>query len=179
MKKLVLVLIIIISLVGCSKSDSKKDKEQTKEEPIVVIDDNKPVDDITSEPIVDAEEPVVDEEPQTPVDGVEEEPVVGDKPVEEEDPVNGGPVIVGGTATLSWTAPFTRENGDTLHLYEISHFVITHHWYDVAEDVKVDYSVDTYTFTDLPVGIHEFEIRTVDTDNLTSQASETVSKTIK
>lgn len=153
LRNAVFVSLISLSIVGCKDNSGSSDNKEFTNPPVEEVT---PVEPVEGEPeIPEAEEPIADiEEP------VKEEPVTN-------------------FATLSWTAPFTRENGEKLHLYEIDYFVITHYWEDRVEEIKVaDYSADTYTFNNLPEGVHRFEIQTVDIDGLTSSPSDSVSKTI-
>ena len=83
------------------------------------------------------------------------------------------------TAVLSWSAPTTRVNGDSFELFEIEHYLITHVWGDMIEQVTSDYYSFSYTFHDLPSGLHEFDIVTVDIYGASSKKSETVSKLIE
>lgn len=172
MKHVTLILILMIAVVGCSKSSDKQDNPEFK-----------PIDVVEQQPIKD--EKPVEEEPKPEDDDVvdEQQPPQEQEPDEEvvkEDPIKKEPVVVDveDFATLSWNAPTTRVNGDTLHLYEIAHYIITHTWNDTVNEIQVDYMADTYTFNDLPAGVHEFVIRTVDIDSLVSRESESVSKTI-
>ena len=104
-------------------------------------------------------------------------------PVEQNNPPveqNNPPVEEIDTfAELSWIAPLTRVNGEKLHLYEIDYYIITRYWGENEEEIQVEYSADTDKFTDLSPGLHEFEIKTVDINGLTSVPSNRVSKTIE
>lgn len=106
-------------------------------------------------------------------------PQVEQPPIEYPPTPVEPPVEEPKTATLSWTAPTTRVNGTSFELYEIEHYTITHYSGDTVETVNVSYDLTEYTFNDLPIGMHEFDIVTVDIDGLVSARSETVSKVIK
>tara|TARA_R100000152_G_C6782307_1_gene219777 strand:- start:18649 stop:19053 length:405 start_codon:yes stop_codon:yes gene_type:complete len=76
------------------------------------------------------------------------------------------------TATFTWEAPTTRVNGDPLPATEIQGYEL--YVSPVGGEVQV-YEVQSSPFTpDLSPGEYEAAIRTVDTDGLYSQPSDTV-----
>lgn len=88
-----------------------------------------------------------------------------------------------GTATLSWLAPGTRENGVSLDMGEIDSYIVrygnTNEISEMANEVVVeDGQVMEYEIVGLGSGTWYFSIRAIDTNGLTSNWSEIVSKTI-
>lgn len=88
-----------------------------------------------------------------------------------------------GTAKLSWQAPLTRENGESLAMGEIDQYIVR---YDTQSNIEKmanqvvieDGQVMGFEVTGLEAGTWFFAIRTVDVDGLESQWSGIVSKTI-
>ncbi len=84
-------------------------------------------------------------------------------------------------ALLSWTAPMTRVNGESLSMGEIAGFEVV---YGVAPDALAqtlavgDASVEELLVDQLDAGTWYFAIRTLDTDGNRSQLSEVVNKQI-
>lgn len=137
------------------------------------------------------QEPAPSPEPQPEPDPAQEEgadpaqeqdPVQGQDPAEEQDP-NQQPEPVTGTASLSWQAPLTRANGESLSMGEIDSYVVR---YGTEEDVVAmqneviidDGQVMEFEIADLSEGIWYFAIQTVDVNGLASSWSGAVSKTI-
>ncbi len=84
-------------------------------------------------------------------------------------------------ALLSWTAPLTRENGESLAMGEIAGFEVVYG--TSAEDLNQslaigDASVDELLVDELAEGTWYFAIRTLDTDGRRSALSEVVYKQI-
>jgi peroxiredoxin len=86
--------------------------------------------------------------------------------------------IVDNKALLSWSAPFTRENGSKLELSEIGYYEINHRYESLVREYIIEYPNDEFEINDLENGEHYFKIKVVDTDGLKSEYSETVSKRI-
>ncbi|MDL0429697.1 PA14 domain-containing protein [Marinobacter sp. TBZ242] len=80
------------------------------------------------------------------------------------------------TVTLNWTAPGTRVDGSSISLSEISHYEINYGQStdSLDQEVRVEADDTSYTLEGLAQGTWYFTIRVVDTDGLTSQASDTV-----
>ncbi|MEN8130806.1 MAG: fibronectin type III domain-containing protein [Pseudomonadota bacterium] len=104
----------------------------------------------------------VDRKPITPTSPSVEEPV--------EEPVN-----------LSWTAPTTRTDGETLTLSELEGYRI---YYGTESDDLIplvdlnDSSITSYSITDLRPGIYYFAVTAYDYEGLESGFSEIASKEI-
>lgn len=86
------------------------------------------------------------------------------------------------TAALSWNAPMTRVNNDSIAMGELSGYIIRYGQdpANLTELVRID-SADTmeYTVTNLDNGTWYFSIQVEDVDGLVSAPSEPVSKTIQ
>lgn len=85
------------------------------------------------------------------------------------------------SATLTWIAPLTRQDGTALSLSEIEHYEID---YGQSPDelnlsVTVPGDSTSYTFDDLDSGTWYFTIQVIDSQGLTSSPSETVSKSVQ
>ncbi|BES71675.1 hypothetical protein RE428_26930 [Marinobacter nanhaiticus D15-8W] len=89
-------------------------------------------------------------------------------------------IVISGEATLSWTAPLTRQDGSALSLGEIDHYEINYGQAPEFLDLSVTVPGDTasYTFENLGIGTWYFTVEVVDTDGLSSPPSEVVSKTV-
>lgn len=83
--------------------------------------------------------------------------------------------------TLSWTAPLTRQDGSSLSLAEIDHYVIRYGQNQQAleQGVEVPGDATSYQFENLASGTWYFTIQVVDDKGLISAPSEVVSKTIQ
>lgn len=84
-------------------------------------------------------------------------------------------------ALLSWTAPLTRENGDSLAMGEIAGFEVVYGTSADTLDRSLaigDASVDELLVDELTQGTWYFGIRTLDTDGNRSRLSEVVYKQI-
>lgn len=84
-------------------------------------------------------------------------------------------------AMLSWTAPLTRENGDSLSMGEIAGFEVVYGTNEDTLDQSLaigDASVDELLVDELTEGTWYFAIRTLDTDGNPSRLSEVVNKQI-
>lgn len=85
------------------------------------------------------------------------------------------------TASLSWTAPATRVNGDGLKMGELKGYII-HYGQDPGDLSRTitinDASTMDYTVSNLSQGSWYFSIQVVDLNGLESAPSELVSKTI-
>lgn len=85
------------------------------------------------------------------------------------------------SALLSWTAPLTRENGDSLTMGEIAGFEVVYGTSADTLDRNLaigDASVDELLVDELGEGTWYFAIRTLDTDGNRSRLSEVVNKQI-
>ncbi|WP_228260689.1 fibronectin type III domain-containing protein [Marinobacter orientalis] len=101
------------------------------------------------------------------------EPTTTETTVEETIPANA--------ALLSWTAPLTRENGDSLAMGEIAGFEVVYGTSAEILDQNLaigDASVDELLVDELTEGTWYFAIRTLDTDGNRSRLSEVVHKQI-
>ncbi|MBK8970409.1 MAG: hypothetical protein IPM37_03140 [Hahellaceae bacterium] len=84
----------------------------------------------------------------------------------------------GSSATVEWTRPTKRLNGETLYESEIANYMV----YRLDKNgvtgaaAKVSKSLLTYTFSDLPSGTHYFVVTVVDTKGRESEFSKMVSK---
>ncbi len=84
-------------------------------------------------------------------------------------------------ALLSWTAPLTRENGDSLSMGEIAGFEVVYGTSAETLDHSLaigDASVDELLVDELAAGTWYFAIRTLDTDGNRSRLSDVVDKQI-
>ena len=96
-----------------------------------------------------------------------------DTTIEETVPANA--------ALLSWTAPLTRENGESLAMGEIAGFEVVYGTSAETLDQSLaigDASVDELLVDELAEGTWYFAIRTLDTDGNRSRLSEVVYKQI-
>lgn len=96
------------------------------------------------------------------------------------DPVQE-PAIPANAALLSWTAPLTRENGESLSMGEIAGFEVVYGTNPDNLDQSVaigDASVDELLVDELTAGTWYFAMRTLDTDGNRSRLSEIVYKQI-
>lgn len=101
------------------------------------------------------------------------EPPATETTPEETVPVNA--------ALLSWTAPLTRENGDSLAMGEIAGFEVVYGTSEESLDQSLaigDASIDELMVDELTEGTWYFAIRTLDTDGNRSRLSEVVYKQI-
>ncbi|MGF2736176.1 fibronectin type III domain-containing protein [Marinobacter sp. DUT-1] len=91
------------------------------------------------------------------------------------------PAIPADAALLSWTAPLTRENGESLSMGEIAGFEVVYGTNPDSLDQSLaigDASVDELLVDELTAGTWYFAIRTLDTDGNRSRLSEVVYKQI-
>ncbi|SFN29429.1 hypothetical protein SAMN04487961_2744 [Marinobacter pelagius] len=91
------------------------------------------------------------------------------------------PTIPANAALLSWTAPLTRENGESLSMGEIAGFEVVYGTNPDSLDQSLaigDASVDELLVDELTDGTWYFAIRTLDTDGNRSRLSEVVYKQI-
>ena len=91
------------------------------------------------------------------------------------------PTIPANAALLSWTAPLTRENGESLSMGEIAGFEVVYGTNPDSLDQSLaigDASVDELLVDELTAGTWYFAIRTLDTDGNRSRLSEVVYKQI-
>ncbi|MFK7733227.1 MAG: fibronectin type III domain-containing protein, partial [Pseudomonadales bacterium] len=91
------------------------------------------------------------------------------------------PAPVTGSASLSWSIPTKRENGESLALSEIASYEI----YVTAENagtsrtIRVDNRNQTkYTLSPLDSDKYFFSMVTIDSEGMYSELSQVVSKTI-
>ncbi|MGH1402856.1 MAG: hypothetical protein ACRBDL_01285 [Alphaproteobacteria bacterium] len=112
--------------------------------------------------------------PTEPISAPTPEPVPTMEPMPEPPP----PASEECDASLSWSAPYSRENGDNLELWEIGGYEI-HYYKDHIEngvniiDVNDSYQMD-HTISGLREGFYYFSIGTYDIDGLKSDLSEVV-----
>jgi len=100
------------------------------------------------------------------------------EPVTETTPEETVPA---NAALLSWTAPLTRENGESLAMGEIAGFEVVYGTSAETLDQSLaigDASVDELLVDELAEGTWYFAIRTLDTDGNRSSLSEVVYKQI-
>lgn len=108
----------------------------------------------------------------------------GSGPVTSEPPATDTTTestIPADTALLSWTAPLTRENGESLAMGEIAGFEVVYGTSAEALDQSIaigDASVDQLLVDALAAGTWHFAIRTLDIDGNRSQLSDVVYKQI-
>ncbi|AOY90092.1 hypothetical protein BKP64_00930 [Marinobacter salinus] len=91
------------------------------------------------------------------------------------------PALPANTAVLSWTAPLTRVNGDSLTMGEIAGFEVVYGTDPDALDNTLaigDASVEELLVDELTAGTWYFAMRTLDTDGNRSALSGTVNKQI-
>ncbi len=91
------------------------------------------------------------------------------------------PAIPANAALLSWTAPLTRENGESLSMGEIAGYEVVYGTSAENLDQSLaigDASVDELLVDELAEGTWYFAIRTLDTDGNRSRLSEVVYKQI-
>ena len=105
--------------------------------------------------------------------------------VDTTEPPTTSPVpeltIPADAAMLSWTAPLTRVNGESLSMGEIAGFEVVYGTAPDALDQSIaigDASVDELLVDELTEGTWYFAMRTLDTDGNRSALSEMVSKQI-
>ena len=106
------------------------------------------------------------------------DPETSEPPATEPAPEDTTPA---NTALLSWTAPLTRENGDSLAMGEIAGFEVVYGTSQDSLDQSLaigDASVDELLIEELTEGTWYFAIRTLDTDGNRSRLSEVVYKQI-
>lgn len=85
------------------------------------------------------------------------------------------------SAALSWNAPGTRENGDSLKMGELAGYVISYGQdpENLAETIRIsEASTMQFTVTDLADGTWFFTVQAEDGNGLLSAPSPQVSKTI-
>lgn len=91
------------------------------------------------------------------------------------------PTVPANAALLSWTAPLTRENGESLSMGEIAGFEVVYgnNPDSLGQSLAIgDASVDELLVDELTAGTWYFAIRTLDTDGNRSRLSEVVYKQI-
>ncbi|WP_227539350.1 DUF4998 domain-containing protein [Marinobacter sp. Arc7-DN-1] len=121
-------------------------------------------------------------EPDTTVDGSTGDSVAdtgaSEPPATETTPEE---TIPANAALLSWTAPLTRENGDSLAMGEIAGLEVVYGTSAESLDQSLaigDASTDELLVDELTEGTWYFAIRTLDTDGNRSRLSEVVYKQI-
>ena len=93
----------------------------------------------------------------------------------------GSEGTVSRSAALSWNAPGTRENGDSLRMGELAGYVISYGQdsENLTETVRIgEASTMEYTVTNLDNGTWFFTVQVQDDNGLVSEPSPQVSKTI-
>lgn len=96
-------------------------------------------------------------------------------------PSGSGEGVEDRSASLSWNAPFTRENGDSLSMGELDGYVIRYgkNPDELSKTVRIgNASTMAYTVDNLDNGTWYFTIQVEDVDGLMSAPSAPVSKTI-
>lgn len=164
MKKIT-ILVLVLALSACKKSDSDSSTESPPKDSSVVVVIKPP----TVPPSVTPIEPPLEEIPDVEV------------PPEDVSP---DPVLPKNYAILSWSAPFTRMNGDSIAMGEMSHYIIAYG--NNAEDLNKkiiipDASIKAnheHKIENMDQGTWFFAVKVVDTEGLESPFSDTVSKTI-
>ena len=126
-------------------------------------------------------EPAPEPEP-TPQPGPVLEPAPLPTPVPEPAP-QPEPEPVTGSAKMSWNAPSTRVNGESLAMGEIDKYIVKYSTdqsiEERADEVTVkDGQAMEYEIAGLTGGTWYFAIKTIDTNGLESDWSASVSKTI-
>ena len=81
------------------------------------------------------------------------------------------------TATVSWSAPISRENGDALSADEIDHYLVAALHNNVTTIKKVIKT--TATYENLAVGEYVFKVAAVDKDGAVSDYSDSAIKVIQ
>lgn len=123
-------------------------------------------------------EPEPEPEPQ-PEPEPEPEPQPKPEPVSEPTPEPAA-----GSAALSWQAPFTRENGDTISMGDIEAYRVRYGNVATPSGMSHEIIVDDgqamgYELGGLEAGTWYFVVRTVDTSGLESRWTQVVSKVIR
>jgi len=151
-------IVLVLVLAGC-KGDSSS---------------GEPVYTPTPEPApAPAPEPVYEPEP---------EPVYEPEPVPLPEPVPTPVPEVEDWAKLTWVAPLTRVNGESISMGELDGYIINYGTDPevMGTDVQIlGGNVMERTIEDLTEGVWYFNIQTRDTNGLVSQPSATVTKTIE
>ncbi|WP_228739648.1 fibronectin type III domain-containing protein [Marinobacter arenosus] len=99
--------------------------------------------------------------------------------------VGGGGYIDEKTAVLSWSAPMTRENGDSISMGELEKYVIRYgkDVEDMSEEVVINNAQSeaemSYAINGLENGTWYFTIQVQDTSGVISAPSDVVSKSIQ
>ncbi|MBS3805079.1 MAG: hypothetical protein KGY54_11055 [Oleiphilaceae bacterium] len=83
-------------------------------------------------------------------------------------------------ATLTWTAPLTREDGSSLSLSEIDHYLVNYGQdsSELTRQVQIASDATNYEFNELESGDWYFSIQVVDREGLVSVPSDQASKSI-
>jgi hypothetical protein len=140
--------------------------------------DGTDTDGTTNDP-TNPDEPV-DTSPEEPVDPVADTDTNTNTDTGTSEPTPTGD-IPANAALLSWTAPLTRENGESLAMGEIAGFEVAYGLNADNLDKSLaigDASVDELLVDELTVGTWYFAIRTLDTDGNRSRLSDVVYKQI-
>lgn len=134
-----------------------------------------------------APEPVPEPTPDpTPEPAPEPEPTPEPEPAPTPDPQpepEPTPEPITGNATMSWNAPATRVNGETLAMGEIDKYIVKYGTEERVDDRTNEITVEDgqameYQVAGLTEGTWYFAMKTVDTNGLESDWSVSVSKTI-
>lgn len=153
-----------------------------------VADTEEPTGTTDSDPTTDdsgssTDEPAVGTDDETVADtdtGTDSEPETSEPPTTETDTTPES-TLPANTALLSWTAPLTRENGESLAMGEIAGFEVVYGTSAEALDQNIaigDASVDELLIDELTAGTWYFAIRTLDIDGNRSRLSDVVHKQI-
>lgn len=133
----------------------------------------------TPEPVVPAPQPEPEPTPELVVPAPQPEPTpepVVPAPQPQPQPITG-------SAKMTWQAPLTRANGESLAMGEIDKYIIRYGTEvsvdEMSHEVVVeDGQVMEYEVAELGEGVWHFAIQTVDTSGLKSEWSDSASKTI-
>jgi hypothetical protein len=104
-------------------------------------------------------------------------------PVTVADPVIPAPPVKDRMATLTWNAPFTRTNGDSISMGEIQGYIVRYSQDIEDMDKKAIVSNDGLGSSGVVIdgladGMWYFTVQTEDTAGLVSKPSDTVNKHI-
>jgi len=101
------------------------------------------------------------------------EPVDGET---ETSPGSEEPVTGGASVTLTWTAPSTRVDGESIALSEIQSYIVRYGRVqgELDQQVTVDSTETSYQFDNLESGTWYFAVQVVDINGLVSELSEVI-----
>lgn len=105
--------------------------------------------------------------------------------VSDESSVGSAQLVTERSAVLSWSAPMTRVNGESIAMGELDRYVIRYGQDvdDLSREITVEGASNaaemSYVVDNLDTGTWYFTIQVQDTAGLLSEPSEPVSKTIQ